>query len=246
MRFTRNSTRGRCGRRMRPQDQAYRRHQRLNVAGRRDQDDRRKIECSVLFQTDMTGAAMTKHTIVVMSRPTTHRGSKRRIRITMRSAPRRESEGGLRARKQRQEQRYLRCPSTPSADSAQLTHSGDRPSALALHRRFIRRHGRLRVNSIWRSGGGKIQNEGAWCGPDLGANAGPLGLGWPIAAGACDQANVAKNTVHRFEAGLRTPTPNNIAALRRAIEAMWIRLLFGEGIGGGWYRPSGGQDQSVG
>ena len=34
------------------------------------------------------------------------------------------------------------------------------------------------------------------------------------------------NTVHLFEAGLRTPTPNNIAALRRAIEAEGIRLLF--------------------
>jgi transcriptional regulator with XRE-family HTH domain len=42
------------------------------------------------------------------------------------------------------------------------------------------------------------------------------------------RANVAKNTVHLFEAGLRNPTPNNIAALRRAIEAGGIRLLFDE------------------
>jgi transcriptional regulator with XRE-family HTH domain len=40
------------------------------------------------------------------------------------------------------------------------------------------------------------------------------------------RAGVAKNTVHQFEAGLRTPTPNNIAALRRAIEAEGLRLLF--------------------
>jgi transcriptional regulator with XRE-family HTH domain len=42
------------------------------------------------------------------------------------------------------------------------------------------------------------------------------------------RANVAKNTVHLFEAGLRNPTPNNITALRRAIEAEGIRLLFDE------------------
>ena len=40
------------------------------------------------------------------------------------------------------------------------------------------------------------------------------------------RAGVAKNTVHQFEAGLRTPTANNIAALRRVIEAEGLRLLF--------------------
>ena len=42
------------------------------------------------------------------------------------------------------------------------------------------------------------------------------------------RANVNKNTVHLYEAGQRTPTPNNLAALRRAIEAEGIRLLFDE------------------
>jgi hypothetical protein len=36
------------------------------------------------------------------------------------------------------------------------------------------------------------------------------------------------NTVNEFEAGRRTPTPNNIAALRRAIENGGIRFLFDE------------------
>lgn len=42
------------------------------------------------------------------------------------------------------------------------------------------------------------------------------------------RANVALGTVHEFEAGRRTPTPNNLAALRRAIESEGMRLLFGE------------------
>ncbi len=42
------------------------------------------------------------------------------------------------------------------------------------------------------------------------------------------RAQVAKNTVHLFEAGLRTPTPNNLAALRRAVDAEGLRLLFDE------------------
>ena len=44
--------------------------------------------------------------------------------------------------------------------------------------------------------------------------------------GLATRANVNKNTVYLFEAGQRTPTPNNLAALRRAIEAEGIRLLF--------------------
>jgi hypothetical protein len=36
------------------------------------------------------------------------------------------------------------------------------------------------------------------------------------------------NTVHLFEAGLRQPTPNNLAALRRALEVEGIKLLFDE------------------
>jgi len=42
------------------------------------------------------------------------------------------------------------------------------------------------------------------------------------------RANVNKNTVYLFEAGQRTPTPNNLAALRRAVETEGIRLLFDE------------------
>ena len=47
-----------------------------------------------------------------------------------------------------------------------------------------------------------------------------------------ERANVALNTVNEFEAGRRTPTPNNLAALRRAIEDQGIRLLFDEAGGG--------------
>jgi ribosome-binding protein aMBF1 (putative translation factor) len=50
-------------------------------------------------------------------------------------------------------------------------------------------------------------------------------LGWSQKDLAA-RANVALGTVHEFEAGRRTPTHNNLAALRRAIEAEGIRLLF--------------------
>ena len=52
-------------------------------------------------------------------------------------------------------------------------------------------------------------------------------LGWSQ-RDLASRANVALNTVNEFEAGRRTPTPNNLAALRRAIEAEGIRLLFDE------------------
>jgi len=52
-------------------------------------------------------------------------------------------------------------------------------------------------------------------------------LGWSQGTLAT-RAGVAKNTVYLFEAGLRKPTRNNVAALRRAIEAEGIRLLFDE------------------
>lgn len=58
-------------------------------------------------------------------------------------------------------------------------------------------------------------------------------LGWSQ-KDLATRANVALGTVHEFEARRRTPTPNNLAALRRAIEAEGIRLLFdesGEGAG---------------
>jgi ribosome-binding protein aMBF1 (putative translation factor) len=50
-------------------------------------------------------------------------------------------------------------------------------------------------------------------------------LGWSQ-RDLAQRANVALNTVNEFEAGRRHPTPNNIAALRRAIEVEGIRLLF--------------------
>jgi DNA-binding XRE family transcriptional regulator len=40
------------------------------------------------------------------------------------------------------------------------------------------------------------------------------------------RAGVSLSTVHDFEKGQRTPTPNNLGAMRRAIEAAGIRLLF--------------------
>jgi len=50
-------------------------------------------------------------------------------------------------------------------------------------------------------------------------------LGWSQQELAT-KAGIAKNTVYQFETKLRTPTPNNVAALRRAIEAAGIRLVF--------------------
>jgi transcriptional regulator with XRE-family HTH domain len=50
-------------------------------------------------------------------------------------------------------------------------------------------------------------------------------LGWSQQELAT-RAGIAKNTVYQFETKLRTPTPNNIAALRRAIEAAGVRLVF--------------------
>ena len=52
-------------------------------------------------------------------------------------------------------------------------------------------------------------------------------LGWSQ-SDLAERARVAKNTVHGFESGHRTLTRNNIAALRRAIEAEGIELLFDE------------------
>ena len=52
-------------------------------------------------------------------------------------------------------------------------------------------------------------------------------LGWSQVELA-ERAGIATNTVQAFERGHRTLTRNNIAALRRAIEAEGIELLFDE------------------
>ena len=52
-------------------------------------------------------------------------------------------------------------------------------------------------------------------------------LGWSQAELA-DRAGVATTTVHGFESGQRKLTRNNMAALRRAVEAEGIKLLFDE------------------
>lgn len=40
------------------------------------------------------------------------------------------------------------------------------------------------------------------------------------------RANVSLRTVQGFEKGEKAPIPNNVAAMRRAIEAAGIRLVF--------------------
>jgi transcriptional regulator with XRE-family HTH domain len=69
-------------------------------------------------------------------------------------------------------------------------------------------------------------------------------LGWSQQELAT-RAGIAKNTVYQFEAKLRTPTPNNVAALRRAIEAAGVRLLFNrDGSAAGILRQDADPDLS--
>ncbi len=49
-------------------------------------------------------------------------------------------------------------------------------------------------------------------------------LGWSQGELAA-RAGVAKNTVYLFEAGQRTPTPNILAALRRAVESQGDQVV---------------------
>lgn len=67
-------------------------------------------------------------------------------------------------------------------------------------------------------------------------------LGWSQGELA-KRAGVSLSTVHDFEAGRRTPIANNVAAMRREIEAAGIRLLFDEdGDGAGVVRQNIGDD----
>jgi transcriptional regulator with XRE-family HTH domain len=50
-------------------------------------------------------------------------------------------------------------------------------------------------------------------------------LGWSQGELA-RRANISLSTVYEFEKGQRTPTPNNLSAMRRAIEAAGVRLTF--------------------
>ena len=52
-------------------------------------------------------------------------------------------------------------------------------------------------------------------------------LGWSQAE-LGKRANVSLSTVHDFERGQRSPTPNNLASMKRAMEAEGIRFLFDE------------------
>jgi transcriptional regulator with XRE-family HTH domain len=67
-------------------------------------------------------------------------------------------------------------------------------------------------------------------------------LGWSQGELA-KRANVSLSTVHDFERGLRTPTANNLASMRRAIETAGILFLFGEtGEAAGLIRKSADDD----
>jgi transcriptional regulator with XRE-family HTH domain len=68
-------------------------------------------------------------------------------------------------------------------------------------------------------------------------------LGWSQVELA-KRANVSVGTVRNFEQGLKIPVPNNITAIRRAIEAAGIRLVFDENGAVGLLRRDAGTDLS--
>jgi len=69
-------------------------------------------------------------------------------------------------------------------------------------------------------------------------------LGWSQVELA-KRANLSVGTVRNFEQGLKVPVPNNIAAMRRAIEAAGIQLVFDDaGIATGILRRVADPDLS--
>jgi transcriptional regulator with XRE-family HTH domain len=49
-----------------------------------------------------------------------------------------------------------------------------------------------------------------------------------------DAANIGRATIRRFEAGRRTPIPNNLTAIRRALEDAGVEFIparSGKGVG---------------
>jgi transcriptional regulator with XRE-family HTH domain len=61
------------------------------------------------------------------------------------------------------------------------------------------------------------------------------------------QANVSLRAIAAFERGEQTPRPNNLIAIRRAIEAGGVRLLFDKnGAAAGIFRHGSDPDLSSG
>ena len=56
------------------------------------------------------------------------------------------------------------------------------------------------------------------------------------------RANISLSTVYEFEKGQRTPTLNNLSAMRRAIEAAGVRLIFDRKGAAGILRRDAGVD----
>jgi transcriptional regulator with XRE-family HTH domain len=68
-------------------------------------------------------------------------------------------------------------------------------------------------------------------------------LGWSQGELA-RRANVSLSTVYQFEKGQRNPTRNNLSAMRRAIEAAGVRLVFDKKGAAGILRRDAGADLS--